>query len=80
MTTAQTTINGIIIPSAWNDQGEIQNIAIVTFDEDTVLIADCPKARALMQSLRKTVTLFGKISSIGTRKEIRISGFEVHDS
>lgn len=80
MTKSQTVINGIIVPSEWNEKGEIQNIAIVTFDEDTFLIADNNKARILMNSLRKTVTLSGKVSMNGTQKEIRISKFRIHDS
>ena len=75
-----TIINGIIVPSEWNEKGEIQNIAIVTFDEDTFLIADNDKAKALMNYLRKTVTLSGKVSMNGAQKEIRISKFQVHDS
>lgn len=80
MTKSQTVINGIIVPSEWDEKGEIQNIAIVTFDEDTFLIADNNKARILMNSLRKTVTLSGKVSMNGTQKEIRISKFQIHDS
>lgn len=76
---SQTVINGIIIPSEWNEKGEIQNIAIVTFDEDTFLIADNNHARALMNSLRKTVTLSGKVSMKGIQKEIRISKFQIHE-
>nr|NJM04918.1 hypothetical protein [Desulfobacula sp.] len=75
----QTIINGIIVPSEWNDKGEIQNIAVVTFDEDTFLIADNHHARALMNSLRKTVTLSGKVSMKGAQKEFRISKFQIHD-
>lgn len=77
---SQTVINGIIIPSEWNDKGEIQSIAIVTFDEDTFRIADNHHARTLMNSLRKTVTLTGKVSMKGAQKEFRISKFQVHDS
>lgn len=80
MNRPQTVINGIIIPSGWNDKGEIQNIAIVTFDEDTFLIADNKHAKTLMNCLRKTVTLSGKVSMKGLQKEIRVSGFEIHDS
>ncbi|MCM2285609.1 MAG: hypothetical protein NDI81_12560 [Desulfobacula sp.] len=79
MSKAQTVINGIIIPSEWNEKGEIQNIAIVTFDEDTFLIADNNHARTLMNSLRKTVTLSGKVSMKGIQKEIRISKFQIHE-
>ncbi|OGQ89930.1 MAG: hypothetical protein A2464_13690 [Deltaproteobacteria bacterium RIFOXYC2_FULL_48_10] len=79
MSKAQTVINGIIIPSEWNEKGEIQKIAIVTFDEDTFLIADNNHARTLMNSLRKTVTLSGKVSMKGIQKEIRISKFQIHE-
>jgi hypothetical protein len=79
MKKTQTIINGIIVPSEWNEKGEIQNIAIVTFDEDTFLIADNNKARVLMNSLRKTVTLSGKVTMNGTQKEIHISKFQIHD-
>jgi len=79
MSRAQTIINGIIIPSQWNENGEIQNIAIVTFDEDTFLIADNNHARTLMNSLRKTVTLSGKVSVKGIQKEICISKFQIHE-
>ncbi len=80
MNKSQTVINGIIIPSEWNENGEIRNIAIVTFDEDTFLIADNNHAKTLMKSLRKTVTLSGKVSVKGVQKEIRISRFQIHES
>lgn len=80
MSKSKTVINGIIIPSEWNESGEIQNIAIVTFDEDTFLIADNSQARELMNSLRKTVTLSGKVTKKGEYKEICISKFQIHDS
>ena len=79
MSRSQTVINGIIIPSEWNEKGEIQNIAIVTFDEDTFLISRNNHAKSLMNSLRKTVTLSGKVSMKGIRKEICISKFQIHE-
>ncbi|SDU57400.1 hypothetical protein [Desulfobacula phenolica] len=76
----QTSINGIIIPVDWNTEGKALKIAIVTFDEDTVMVADNACCRSLMNHIRKTVTVSGEISIINTVKKMRVEHFEIHQN
>ncbi|MBA3012713.1 MAG: hypothetical protein KKF12_19510 [Proteobacteria bacterium] len=80
METSQTTINGIIIPAEWNDRGHILGIAIVTFDEDTFLVADNAFAKTLTGFLRKTVTIFGQVTVCSPLKKINVTQFQIHDT
>ncbi|CCK78281.1 hypothetical protein [Desulfobacula toluolica] len=76
----QTSINGIIIPVDWNTEGKVLKIAIVTFDEDTVMVADNACCRNLMNHIRKTVTVSGEISIINAVKKMRVEHFEIHQN
>ncbi|MBU1340470.1 MAG: hypothetical protein KKE44_13215 [Proteobacteria bacterium] len=80
METSQTIINGLIIPSEWNENGKILSIAVLTFDEDKFFIANNAMAQTLMNFLRKPVTLSGNVTMNGNLKTINITQFQIHDT
>jgi hypothetical protein len=80
MENSETIISGIIVPAEWGEVGNVTGIALVTFDEDTFSIADSRKARTLMNFLRKTATLSGKVSGHGAHKKIHITQFQILES
>jgi hypothetical protein len=73
-----TSITGIVIPASWDAGGAILGTAIVTFDEDTVMVADTDSGSALIQHLRKTVTVTGQISTLDASKTIHVMEFRLH--
>ncbi len=76
----RTSISGIIIPADWDSDGKALKIAIVTFNEDTVIVADNACCRNLMNFIRQTVTVSGKLTIIDTVKKIMVDHFEIHHS
>jgi hypothetical protein len=75
-----TSITGIVIPASWDTSGAILGTAIVTFDEDTVMVADTGSGRTLIQHLRKTVTVTGQMSTRDASKTIHVLEFRLHGS
>jgi hypothetical protein len=73
-----TSITGIVIPASWDAGGMVLGTAIVTFDEDTVMVADTDSGSALIQHLRKTVTVTGQVSTHNASKIIQVSEFRLH--
>lgn len=73
--TEPITIRGIIVPEVWDDQGQVLKLAIVTYDEDRVLIAPNTQGLELMSWLRKTVKLEGILTPRGSFREIEVLRF-----
>lgn len=73
-----TSITGIVIPASWDAGGAVLGTAIVTFDEDTVMVADTDSGSALIQHLRKTVTVTGQMSTRNASKTIQVKEFHLH--
>jgi hypothetical protein len=73
-----TSITGIVIPASWDAAGAILGTAIVTFDEDTVMVADTGFGSALIHHLRKTVTVTGQVSTRDAFKTIHVQQFRLH--
>jgi hypothetical protein len=72
-----TSITGIVIPASWDTSGAILGSAIVTFDEDIVSVADTRAGRLLLQHLRKTVTVRGKLTTGTGSKTIQVLDFHL---
>lgn len=75
METELTSITGIVIPASWDAHGAILGTAIVTFDEDLVMVADTGPGSTLTHHLRKTVTVTGRVTGT-TSKTIHV--FDVY--
>ena len=77
MATDLTSITGIVIPASWDSSGIITGTAIVTFDEDHVMVADTGPGRDLVLHLRETVTVFGLIEMQGPSKTVHVQKFHI---
>jgi hypothetical protein len=77
MATDFTSITGIVIPASWDTGGTITGTAIVTFDEDRVMVADTGPGRDLVLHLRETVTVFGHLEIQGLSKTIHVRKFSI---
>ncbi len=73
--TETTMIRGIIVPEGWNDQGEVLKLAIVTYDEERVLITPNSQGLKLISWLRKTVKIEGVLTLRGALQEIEVLRF-----
>ena len=55
------TIRGILIPSAWNEKGDVVALVIATYNEEKYLVSDRPMVQKLLSLLRKRVVVNGII-------------------
>ncbi len=77
MATDLTCITGIVIPASWDTGGAITGTAIVTFDEDRVMVADTGPGPDLVLHLRETVTVSGLVEIQGPSKIIHVQTFHI---
>ena len=74
--TETTTICGIVIPSAWNEKGEVISVAIATYNERKYLVEDNIKGRQLLSLLRKRVVVKGILARRNINNVIEVDSFE----
>jgi hypothetical protein len=55
------SIQGIVIPSRWDDQGTVTEVTIQTFDEKAYVVERNKKGNELLNFIRKQVEISGKI-------------------
>jgi hypothetical protein len=72
----KTTINGIVIPEAWDEKGGITSIAIVTFNEEKYVVKDTAKGRNLKSFLRNRVKVHGIIEKHEQINMIAVDHFQ----
>lgn len=66
-------IEGIIIPAAWDSDGNITSLAIATGDEQEYLIEDNQQIVDLWSLLRQQVVAVGSIKYCRERKTISVT-------
>ena len=71
------TIYGIVIPTDWDDSGNIIKLAILTYDEGKIIVMPNDRGTALMNCLRKTVQVQGMLRQGNEFQEIEIHTFAV---
>lgn len=74
-------VTGVIVPTAWTDDGDITRIAIFTIDEKEYQIDLEAKGRELMHQINARVELEGRITPcIDGRWTIAISNYTLLDT
>ncbi|MGD1973077.1 MAG: hypothetical protein PVH85_18225 [Desulfobacterales bacterium] len=68
-------IKGIIIPAAWDQDGNIISLAIATDDEQEYLIETRQRITKLISLLRQEVVLNGTIEKTEKNKIIRVKSY-----
>lgn len=53
------TLRGIVIPTGWNTAGAVVAVAIATYREEKLAVADTPTGRKLLSMLQKRVIIEG---------------------
>ena len=74
-TTETITIRGIVIPVAWNKEGDVISVAIVTYNEEKYLVENNVKGQQLFSLLRKRVVIDGGLVIRDKIKAIEINKF-----
>jgi len=65
-----TTIRGLVIPVEWDDEGNILNLGISTYDEDEYWIEMDQRMKQMISILRKEVEVTGLVAENEGRKKI----------
>lgn len=71
------TIRGLIMPADWDEEGNINAVAISTFEEDQYLVLNDEKGEQLLPLIRREVKITGELGQKGRRKTIKLKTFSL---
>ena len=69
------TIRGLIMPADWDEEGNVNAVAISTFEEDQYLVLNDEKGKKLLPLIRQEVKITGELRQKDKRKTIRLRTF-----
>jgi hypothetical protein len=74
-----TKIRGVVIPTAWDDQGNVTGIAISSHDENEYQVDHKGKGPELLLHIRKEVEAAGVVREEEGKKIVRIRKYTVKE-
>jgi hypothetical protein len=75
-----TKIRGVVIPTAWDDQGNVTGIAISSHDENEYQVDHKGKGPELLLHIRKEVEAAGVVREEEGKKIVRIRKYAVKEA
>jgi hypothetical protein len=75
-----TKIRGVVIPTAWDDQGNVTGIAISSHDENEYQVDHKGKGPELLLHIRKEVEAAGVVREEEGKKLVRIRKYTVKEA
>jgi hypothetical protein len=72
-----TKIRGVIVPTAWDEQGNVTGIAISSHDENDYLVDQKGKGPELLLHIRQEVEAAGVVREDEGKKIVRIRKYTV---
>ena len=73
----QITIRGLIVPSEWDDTGNVISISISTFNEDEYLVDKDSISKKLLSYMREGVEASGFVREEEGMKRIKIKRYRI---
>jgi hypothetical protein len=74
-----TKIRGVVIPTAWDDQGNVTGIAISSHDENEYQVDHKGKGSELLLHIRREVEVAGVVREEEGKKIVRIRKYTVKE-
>jgi hypothetical protein len=74
-----TKIRGVVIPTAWDDQGNVTRIAISSHDENEYQVDPKGKGPELLLHIRKEVEVAGVVREEEGKNIVRIRKYTVNE-
>lgn len=74
-----TTLRGIVVAADWDDHGKVIGLALVTYDEDRVMIEPNTRGSALLSCIRKAVTVDGILKQVGPVRQVDVLTFAIDE-
>jgi len=75
MANIKNSIKGILVPAEWDDDGGVTRTVIMTFDEDTYVVANDSLGQILNSHVRQVITINGEVIIHGNVKHICVEQF-----
>lgn len=75
--TETITIRGILIPTAWNERGDVVAVAIATYNEEKYLVSNDEMVPSLLSLLRKRVVVNGIVNRQSTDRIVDIKDIKM---
>jgi len=75
-----TKIRGVVIPTAWDDQGNVTGIALSSHDENEYQVDSKGKGPELLLHIRKEVEATGTVREEEGKKIVRIRKYTVKEA
>jgi hypothetical protein len=72
-----TVVKGVVVPTDWDEQGNVVALAISSNDEKEYMVDKKGKGRDLLGLIRKEVEVRGVIREEDDRKIIRVSKYSL---
>lgn len=72
-------LNGLIVPSRWDDSGNITGISLAAFNEEIYHIANNEKGKELVNYIGKKVEIEGALDPETRKKKIKVNSFRYSD-
>jgi len=67
-----TKIQGLVIPSNWDVEGKVLDIAIASFNEDRFFVERNEKSEELFRLIGQSVVVKGLVKEVANRKMITV--------
>jgi hypothetical protein len=74
-----TKIRGVIVPTSWDEQGNVTGIAISSHDENDYLVDQKGKGPELLLHIRKEVEAAGVVREDEGKKIVRIRKYTLKE-
>ena len=75
------TISGIVVPSQWDETGNITGLTIQSFNEDEYFVEHRNTGKDLLRLLHQKVQVVGRVKErLDGRKSIRIQACELMEN
>ncbi len=72
-----TLVKGVVVPTDWDEQGNVIALAISSNDEKEYIVDKKGKGKELLGLIRKEVEVRGVVSEENNRKVIKVSKYNL---
>lgn len=71
------TLQGVIIPVEWDEDGNVTTVSVSTFDEDSYIVDNSERGRDLIGFVRSEVEVTGFVEDGGGEKIVRVTDYSL---
>jgi non-canonical (house-cleaning) NTP pyrophosphatase len=72
----QVRIKGILVPVAWDADGNVTKAAVATFNEEEYVVEEDEKGKRLLSLMQQVVEVSGVVKKEAGNKIITVENFE----